>query len=113
MLVEEKEVLRVPSPGGKFEAVLSTRDGGATTSVVYLVTIVRKGKAIGDHPDAVLDNVTSRESGEAPSLRWRSPRHLEIGFEKARVFSYSNFATFGSLGNVSIALKHPDVGFVP
>src|SRR3546814_19603489 len=59
--VTESEVERIPSPDGRIDLVISSVDGGATTSVSYFVNLVpRNGKPDKERSSFVADKVIHR-----------------------------------------------------
>ena len=84
--VEVAEIERVTSPDGKVEIVITTTDGGATTSVGYHVNLVAPGdEADLDASVLVADKVWNF------SASWASPNRVLIQCGSARVFHFQNF----------------------
>lgn len=84
--VEVAEIQRVASPDGKVELVVSTAEGGATTSVTYYVNLVApRGEPDLDASVLVADKVRNF------SASWASPNRVVIQCGDARVFRYTNF----------------------
>lgn len=76
-----QEVLRVTSPDGQIDAVLSTADGGDPGSFAYDVTLVRKGKSPKQGKTVfVADQV------DGVDMAWKDPRTLTIKAPRGRVF---------------------------
>ena len=87
------EIRRVKAPDGVVDAVLVEGNGGATTSFSYSVFLVPSGTTFDpsqrvfepDYAEFVADHQVGLE------LVWTRPKLLEIRFEKARIFEFSNF----------------------
>jgi hypothetical protein len=74
------------SPDQIVQAVVVRTNCGATTSYAYKVHMALVGEDTAE-TDAffVADDVDSIE------IRWRSPQHLEIAYNTARIFKFRNF----------------------
>ena len=101
MPVQENIVKRLTSTDDRADAVLVTRDAGATTSVGYDLFIVPKGQPlskddhavfIADHPDGL-------------GFEWVGTRGLAIWYAKARVFHFTNFWHDKRLDNFQYEVK--------
>lgn len=84
---EYEEISRVPSPDARVDAVLvRTAGGGATVGYGYNIFIVPRGQSPGRGEERLvadhLKNLT---------LLWQGPRQLEIRYDEARIFRFSNF----------------------
>jgi hypothetical protein len=101
MTVEEKEVQRIGSRDGRVEAVLITRDAGATTSAASHLFIVPKGGKVGKDDKAVFiaDNV------EGLRIQWAGDRHLTVEYQKARIFGFTNFWSSQRLDNFKYEVR--------
>lgn len=84
-----EEVIRIKSPDGKVEAVHVKGNCGATTSFAESVFIV----PIGDKtPKPKDDNeILLADHVEGINLVWREPKVLEIHYDEARIFKFTNF----------------------
>lgn len=86
LLVAQREVSRLTSPDNKVDAVLVERNVGATTSYSYHVYIVPKGtKVKRGHEKFIADKVSHIK------IEWLQSKLLQISYEQARIFHYSNF----------------------
>ena len=85
--VELSEVIRLSSPDMVVDAIVWTRDVGATASTSYEVYILPKGsKEIkNQEPLFIADHV------EKINISWREQGCLEIHYTKARIFKFTNF----------------------
>lgn len=70
-LCANDEVVRVPSPDAKFEAVVFQRDCGATTGFSTQVSVVTKGGSLPNEAGNVL--IADTDHGKAPSASWGGP----------------------------------------
>ncbi len=84
-----KELKRISSPDKKVEAVLVETNGGATTSFGNSVFIVTAGKKIrqGD----IAYSVFTADHYQGVDIKWDTIRRLLISFDKARIFTFTNF----------------------
>lgn len=83
---ECEEIQRLRSPDGKVDAVLVRCNGGATTSYSYRLSLVPPGGKNEDGDETLLaDHVSNLE------LSWAKPKFLEIHYQQARIFRFSNF----------------------
>ena len=87
------ETARVTSPDGVVDAVLEEGNGGATTSFSYAIFIVPRGMKFEEKsPPFEHDRaVFSADHQIDLQLVWSKPKFLEIRYEKARVFKFTNF----------------------
>jgi len=82
----QTEPLRKTSEDGLVDFVVVERDCGATTSVAISVFIVPSGDRTGKaQPIFKADHVEGLE------VLWGSPKQLSIRYDKARIFSFTNF----------------------
>ena len=80
------EAGRTASPDGKLDLVVTTTDGGATTSVGYHLNLVPRGDTVDlDDSNFVADKVY------ALTAEWVDSTNVIIRFENARIFHFSNF----------------------
>jgi hypothetical protein len=80
----EDEVARVPSPEGRFEAVLVETNGGATTSFGYEIHVVPTAGKPNGSPAALLYGAVRNESAYGVNLKWESPNRLAVEFLQAK-----------------------------
>jgi len=115
------EAARVKSIDGMSDAVLIESSAGATTGMVSLVFVVAPGREF-DQNSTVFDNdraVFRADKVKDLSVVWTRPGVLEIRFQKARVFGFTNFTdvadTDGNLNRVEIRLAplDPDSSLIP
>jgi len=88
-------VSRVPSPDGRWEAVLFERDCGATTDFATHVSLLSAGAKLPNKPGNVF--TADSDHGQAPlvagnvinvSIKWAGRDSLEVRYDRrARVFS--------------------------
>ena len=79
--VKPVEVERIKNPNLSIEAVMATRDAGATTSTVYEVYLVPVGCSLSGEAVFRADHVY-----EGIELLWASDTELTIVVDKARLF---------------------------
>lgn len=92
--VEVAEIERVTSPDGKADMVITTTEGGATTSIVYHVNLVAPGdEAELDASVLVADKVWNF------SASWASPNRVVIQCGTARIFHFQNFCQSREVDN--------------
>lgn len=82
---DTSEKQRISSPDGSFQALIIEKRTGATVSTPTEVYVVLPGKSAGKSAVFVADKV------EGATVRWIAPRVLEIGYARARIFSFTNF----------------------
>ena len=70
-LCANEEMLRVPSPDAKLEAVIFQRDCGATTGFSTQVSIVPKGASLPNEGGNVF--VADTDHGKTPGTSWGGP----------------------------------------
>ncbi len=87
-----EEVSRLSSPDGNVDAVLMSHDGGATTSLSYLLYIVPAGEKMTkqDMKSKIYRPVFDADHMEGRNIFWLHNKVLEIQYNKARIFSFRN-----------------------
>lgn len=81
-----EELWRVSSPDSRVDAVLVRTGGPATVGFSYRLFIVPKAASPGKSGEVLLaDQVRNL------AAFWRPPRTLELRYDEARIFSFSNF----------------------
>ena len=95
-----EEVKRLTSHDNKIDAVIIKKNYGATSSYVYDLYVVPKGKNV-DSKDAkfTADHIKELE------LIWLQDRLLQITYKKARIFHFSNFWQFKEVNNFSYVVE--------
>ncbi|NLY76123.1 MAG: hypothetical protein GX075_12620 [Firmicutes bacterium] len=97
----EREILRIPSPDNRLEAVLTEISGGATTSFVYNLYIVPAKTKISkkthelfraDHVDEI-------------KVFWSEVKLLKIQYKEARIFHFKNFWQSKEIENYSYVVE--------
>ena len=83
----DDEIQRLPSPDGKVDAVIIKRNCGATTSFAYLLFIVPSGDKISGSTSPIFE----ADHLKNEDLFWKEPKFLNIVYEQARIFHFSNF----------------------
>jgi len=88
-LVLREEVARETSPDSFFDAVTIRSDSGSGSSYVYQVYIVPSG----EKPRSISqrDEVFYAKNVRGIQVKWSSERVLEIHFDKAEIFNFTNF----------------------
>jgi len=88
-----EETERIKSPDGVVDAVLVEGNGGATTSFNYAVFIVPSGTKFEEKSEWFerQRSLFSADHQKDLQLAWSKPKVLEIRYEKARIFKFSNF----------------------
>lgn len=84
--ISYKELLRVSSPDSMVDAVLVQTNIDATTSYGYRLYVV----PIGSQPKYDTENFRA-DHLEGWTMNWKEPKLLEIKYDKARIFRFSNF----------------------
>lgn len=84
--VSREEIVRVTSPDSVVDAVLVRTDGGATTSFGFHLYIV----PVGGEPQVGHELFTA-DHMVGQKIEWKRPKSLEIQYEEARIFHFSNF----------------------
>jgi len=83
----DEEVIRQVSPNNVVEAVVcKANSGGATSSFIYQVYIVNKGKKPAGNNLVFRANKVGKIK-----LEWRNEFELLIEYNRARIFYYRNF----------------------
>ncbi len=82
----KKEVIRKTSPDGRLAAILQARDCGKFTTIDYQVLINETGQKGPGHGFFVFQ----ADYLEGAELTWLSSRLLEISYQKARIFRFTN-----------------------
>lgn len=86
------ELNRIKSPDRSFEAVLMAGEGGATTTRTTFLFVVPAGARVdpedknADHATFVADHIKNL------SIRWKTSKMLEIGYEEARISHFQNIS---------------------
>ena len=85
-IVSQNEISRVSSPDSLVDAVVMEYNGGATTDFIYRVhTVPAQGSPKEDHEIFRADGIRNL------AVNWDRPKLLEISYDKARIFHFSNF----------------------
>jgi hypothetical protein len=84
--ISYKEVFRVSSPDSLVDAVLVQTNTDATTSYGYRIYIV----PTGSQPKYDAENFRA-DHFQGWALNWKEPKLLEIKYDEARIFHFSNF----------------------
>jgi hypothetical protein len=75
----DREVARVPDPSGRMVAVVRSRNGGATTSVLYVVRLAERGQEWkGSQTVAELYGATVEGHSYGIGVRWVGSDTLEL-----------------------------------
>lgn len=93
---ETNEIVRVTSPDSVVDAFITQNGGGgATVGFTYTLYIVPKGNVKDKYNDPILlaDRI------EDLNVKWIKPRLLDITFQKARIFKFSNFWSCSEIDN--------------
>ncbi len=88
-----EETARVTSLDGVVDAVLVEGNAGATTSYSYTLFIVPRGTKF-EEKSLLFEYDRAAFSADHQidlQLVWSKPKFLEIRYEKARIFKFSNF----------------------
>ena len=98
-----EEVARIKSPDGKVDGVHVRGNCGATTPFSEHVFIVPTGDKTpelkGDYQLFLADHVSGLK------LAWRESKVLEIHYEEARIFRFSNFWQSKNVDNFSYVVE--------
>jgi len=87
--VRDREVARVPDPSGRVVAVVRSRNGGATTSVLYVVHLAERGEEWkGSETVAELYGATIAGHSYGIGVRWVGPDTLELQASTVRDTSF-------------------------
>jgi hypothetical protein len=107
-----KELKRVRSPDKKVDAVLIETNGGATVSFGNKVFLVIPEKKI--RQDDFKYAVFTADHYQNVDINWQANQQLLISYNKARIFSYTNFWQTDEIKNwnyvVEIKLKCSSTG---
>lgn len=88
-LISEVETHRMVSPNGKIDAVIIEADGGATTSVIQRLYILKRGDQPSGKPvafidGAVINNKETNSTKYGVMIKWKSPNELLVQYSDAR-----------------------------
>ncbi|HET7584754.1 MAG TPA: hypothetical protein VFK13_07600 [Gemmatimonadaceae bacterium] len=84
----QREVIsRYTSPDGKVDAIVAASTVGTPPTVAYSLYLAPHGADVPGPTSAMLiaDHVDSLR------VRWSEPKRLEIGYDSARIFRFTNF----------------------
>jgi len=84
--VIQTEILRIKSPDLLVEAVLLRSDVNATVSTPYKIFITPVGSKLKNE-----DELFRADHVEGLKINWLKNKLLEVRFDKARIFRFSNF----------------------
>ena len=84
-LCQDYEHSRITSPDMVVDALVVTRDCGATSDTAYRIYVVRAGDTYGGNPLFNADRVDGLD------ISWIAPKRLMISYRQARIFNFSNF----------------------
>jgi len=79
------ERTRVTSPDGIVQAVIVERESDATVPTPMELYLVRTNHSLSGEPVVLGDRFENLQ------VTWREPRFLELRYEKARIFRFTNF----------------------
>jgi hypothetical protein len=97
-----REVSRNLSPDGRVEAIIDEVDGGATTSLAYVLYLVPEGtQKLPSQKYAVF--VADHIAGL--SVNWVEPKLLDLTFRDARIFQFSNFWESADVDSFNYVVK--------
>lgn len=105
---EDTEMDRLTSPDGKVDCVLVQRNCGATTSYVYNIFLVSKGKSIGK-----ADPVFRADHVKDLTMQWQATKRLELRYKEARIFHFSNFWQSRDVDNFAYVVEINEVSLSP
>lgn len=84
-----KEIMRVKSPDSKVDAVVITRDVGATSAEATFIYLIPHGRKINENDD---DNtVFIGDYVKNLNVLWSEWRFLEIHYDEARISKFKNY----------------------
>ena len=86
-------ISREQSPGGKVDAIIVEGSLGATTGFSHRIYLVIPGTEFNNTSE-IFDSARSffRAAGvQGLTIKWIDPETLEISYESARIFHFSNF----------------------
>lgn len=84
----QTEILRVVSPDSIVDAVVTRNSAGATTSNVFRIFVVPRGQPVPS--DERLERFRA-DKVSSLCVEWRRPRLLELRYDRARIFRFTNF----------------------
>jgi hypothetical protein len=88
----ENEVMRILSPDGRLEAVLTQSNAGATTSFKYRIYITIPGTDFrGQESLFVGDKLRNKSNHDLPLIHWNESHELLISYDSAQVYQFKNF----------------------
>lgn len=90
-MVVHEEIGRTTSPHSAVDAVTIRTDYGATSSFLYNIYVV----PVNAKPEKGHE-IFSADRLDGLEVVWREPKLLEIRYDEARIFHFSNFARTGS-----------------
>jgi len=99
---DSEEVARLCSPDNKVEAVFERAGGGgATSGFTYALFIVKKGMKVMKSDDVLFqaDHLKNLH------LNWKSDRILEISYDEARIFKFTNFWQSSNVQNYQYVVE--------
>lgn len=99
---QTQEIARVVSPDSVVDAVLTRSNVDATTPFVYRVYLVPRSGAI---PKESGRELFRADQVDSLSLAWLGPKRLEIRYDRARIFHFSNFWNSGSVENFEYVVE--------
>jgi hypothetical protein len=86
---EYTELKRTKSPSGETEVVIVEGSAGATTSTVTLVYLLEPGSAVPSHKKR--SEIFTADHVKNLDVSWQGAGTLDIAYDKARIFDFSNF----------------------
>ena len=109
--VSREEVVRLPSPDQKTDAVVIETDGGATTGFGYEIHIVRhEGKPQRGDEAAFLYDAARSPSAYGVNLAWVSSGKLAVQYDAAKIakLNYADVDIDGDRITVELQSGKPD-----
>jgi hypothetical protein len=85
-----QETKRIKSPDQQVEAVVLIGDAGATTATTTFVLLVPSGRHVETNKAPVSDVVFTADHLENFNLIWKQSGLLEIQYDRARIFRFTN-----------------------
>jgi hypothetical protein len=83
---DSEELLRVTSPDSKVDAVLIRTGGPTTVGFSFKLFVVPRGV----HPSKSGELLLADRVKNLTAV-WQSPKRLELRYDEARIYSFSNF----------------------
>lgn len=84
--------MRILSPDGRLEAVLTQSNAGATTSFKYRIYITIPGTDFrGQESLFVGDKLRNKSNHDLPLIHWNESHELLISYDSAQVYQFKNF----------------------